>query len=254
MSSPSTTAASSATVLPAEGEGTPKPLGGQITNDDLRVLISDPTKCVTQGSWNTFIKVSLHQLSPFKISTEQMTSIADFEETPWPKQGDAVDSTFDDLIKDLDTTTLSKGMSVFEAVGFMTIMAACYAAIRNKMSTLLSQQGYGDLIKSLQWNWDDQAPPSEDKWMATLRDRTQEWSGHIIDILLATRREDFEDTLTPDLLGPEHEGLLKTTFVNAIGMFATQARSISTQSARPKTKLSTSASSGEQGREWSFAS
>jgi hypothetical protein len=92
-----------------------------------------------------------------------MRSISDFQETPWPKQGDAVDNTFDNLTEDFDTTTLSRGMSVSEAVGFMTITAACYAAIRNKMSTLLSQQGYGDLIKSLQWNWDGQAPPLEDK-------------------------------------------------------------------------------------------
>jgi hypothetical protein len=87
-----------------------------------------------------------------------------------------------------------------------------------------------------------------------LRDRTQEWRRHIIDVLLPTRPEDFEDTLTSYLVGPEHAGLLKTTFVDAIRMYATQARFISTQSAGPKTELSTSASSGEQGRGWSLVS
>jgi hypothetical protein len=183
----------------------PPPMADQRAQAEQRIkekldrLLPNPS-LPSERSWQLIGKITLLQLSPFKVSTAQMLSLDAFSAEPWPKQGAQVDDSLEKLQQELFLHMRSNPISGTEAAGLIVVLATFASRIRDKVAWLLSPEFEVMLVES-QWNWSEgdrcRLTKDIDGFVDILGDEAWAWCSSIIKLLIEGRRQ---------LDGAAHEG------------------------------------------------
>lgn len=153
------------------------------TEDDLKTLKANATS-PSHPLMKLMGKLTLHKLSPFKVSPAQALSCADFSANPWPKKGEAVETTYGDVLHDFELTvsgiSWSSSTAIATAEGLMVVIGTCYAAVSYKVSeySKLNTDGFQDLCPVSDTATDQ--PLHEDTLKEALNKNTSEWIVSVI--------------------------------------------------------------------------
>lgn len=153
------------------------------TEGDLRTLKATPNS-PSHPLMELMATLTLHRLSPFKLSADQTTSCADFLAKPWPKKGEAVDTTYQDAPRVFNSLTSAMHWSeqapTVTAEGLMVVIGTCYAAVLHKVSEL--SKANTDVVGDLCWVWDIamERPLFNDALKGALREKVSVWIETVI--------------------------------------------------------------------------
>lgn len=117
--------------------------------------------------------ITLQEVSPFKVSAEQTTSLDAFIKVPWPTKGTIAYAFRDGDKEDFVSVFLSEPVNIGMAEGLMKVMGTWSAAVKFKLSEVLLQ-GAGK-INSLQPNWDGSSNIALSQYIDEQAAHLQEW-------------------------------------------------------------------------------
>lgn len=122
-------------------------------------------------------KITLLQLTPFKLSSDQTSSYVNYLRMPWPKQDQQIDRDVILLVslQEFITTCQPGTMTPATACGLVTVMATVSAGVQYISEAHIS--GDFNLMESEEclWDYDLQPPVTKDTFHRAFNDEMEKW-------------------------------------------------------------------------------